>query len=352
MGVGVYRNTFNGTGGSINVSGPEASGDGYKAYVVEVGLDDALSESDWIESVFERFREGLAHTLRDIGRELGMSLSEDGDSVFTSEPASFDRELCAVAHNDVLGMGWRSWQDDFVVGIGSDLVWAGEDADAHQETILRQYLLPTKMVTGAYEQMTKSVEDYVRLRLQDEGFECRYPTGPYSTAAYAKPEDMAAAIASAKADFEDANKVLATPVCELDQSARRALLADLIEVQRESGRDWSVQEFKPVSVLYHQDEGMLLVVQPMDNSAEVLRELPVDKAGTSLRSHLDQLAAAFDHDLLPVRFDDPQISEWIKRKSDECSLNGEVLVDVEDVNVVTGGAYEVDLDWESQTTKP
>ena len=53
MGVGVYRNTFNGTGGSINVSGPEASGDGYKAYVVEVGLDDALSESDWIESVFE-----------------------------------------------------------------------------------------------------------------------------------------------------------------------------------------------------------------------------------------------------------------------------------------------------------
>lgn len=331
MGYGVYRSNFNGTGATINVSGalfPE---------------DDAF------------FFDHLGDILRSAADDLGMAVDDDA-----RERAGFDPEFRSVARNDALGIGVRCWQHDYVVGIGSDLQWAGGNAEAYREEILRSYHLPVKAVVDAYMTMSLAAADYVRLRLQQIGFNCRYPTTSYTSATYSMPDDVDAALAEARAQFKAANELLsvrddgsaqrAVP----DTAARQALLEDLIKMQQENRRSWDRQDMRPIAMLYDPDAESIIVVQPMDNDAEVLREIVLE--GGKVKRHLDAIAAGADGECVPLRFDDPVVrpwlDAWLASTPNPHWEAAEILVDVDDVRAATKGSHEVCLRYQDCAPTP
>ena len=355
MGVGVFRDTFKGTGSTIIISGPLPDDDDYQAYVDECDDDEAMSQMDWEQDNYDQFNADLVNALRSIGRDLDMCLADS--SVFsTTHRAAFDSDFCAVVNDALLSIGWRSWQHDFVVGIGSDVEWAGQadDIDDYREELIRSYHLPAKVVIENYASLAEAAALYTRLSLQQSGFECRYPTSGYTSAEYTKPENLDAAIDDALATFKVAHgKLSVRDGLPATRSApgdadRISLLEDLMKVADYNGRSWERQEMRPITLLYDVEDAEVVVVHALDNDAEMLRSYPVNDDVVS--AHLASLGEQSSRDLVPLRFADPimrpWLDAWLKDTPNPYWETAEILVDVDDIEVATKGEHTVDLDWD------
>ena len=354
MGVGVFRDTFHGTGSTINVSGPLFGDDGYEAYLEEVGEDDAISRETWEQDQYDQFNSDLVEVVRQVGDELDMTRS-DSSEFSTSERAGFDKDFCLIASGDLIGLGWRSWEHDFVVGIGSDAEWAQDgDLEEWRESLVLRYHLPAQVVTNSCAEMSTAAALYTRLRLQQAGFDCRYPTSGYTSSAYDAPEDFEEAIAKAKSAYLEASNRLAVPA---DGSANRtahneglrvALLEDLIRVSEYNGRTWDRQDIRPITMLYDIAADHIVVIHPLDNDVEPIRS-GISVEDDVVAAHLRELGEASEHDLVPLRFTDavvkPWLDAWLKTTPNPHWQPAEILVDVDDVLAATKGEHEVDLDW-------
>jgi hypothetical protein len=222
MGVGVYSSTFNGTGGTFIVDmtpggeeeyqqylrdngpedlpsfeewrkdysdGDEAGEDEYKEFLVELTEESCLSFELWQQDQVDALVEGMEATVHYAARQLGM------DPVFSRggryDRASFDSEFVSAATSRYVEIGWRSWQDDFIVGIAGDSDarnWI-EDPEGYAEEIIDNTGLAPSKFAEIYGSLADAVQDYVRLSLMRDGHDCRFKTSGYTSSSYQEPEE-------------------------------------------------------------------------------------------------------------------------------------------------------------------
>lgn len=290
MGYGTYESKFNGTGNTFNVSGPLAQDEDYQAYlnslkeafaslVVEAATEhgynyrdqsepaptpaseyfengrfdtenDALiaalrakdqyvmSQSEWATQEYDEFNTLMIETVAQAGEDLGMAVQTTGISHLTR--SDVDSDFVGIADSRILAIGWRSWETDFVIGVGAKKShdwqnYLSEPENYKKEMMLETGRNPTDFAAQCHA-TAENISHYIRLCLQENGLECRYKTSGYTSAPYPVPEATEAIkltlkndITAALAAFEvEPNVALATlssaerlhfikTVCELDE---------------------------------------------------------------------------------------------------------------------------------------
>lgn len=198
MGYGVYDSDFDGTGGTFLVSGPIPTEEGYAAYVADCRSDgdEPLPEDAWREQECEDFESDLDDALRGAVSDIGLTLAKRTRGSYPR--AGFDEDFTLRAEGDQVAVGLRQWQHDYVIGVAASARMAEALADPEGEaaTFLETGRLP-EAYKAIYDGARDAVQDYVRLRMMQDGFECRFRTSGYTSGTYEKPEDMKAAMAEA-----------------------------------------------------------------------------------------------------------------------------------------------------------
>lgn len=200
MGVGVYHNDFNGSGSTFLVSGTLATQEEYEAYVEDLRSNDPdeepMSYEAWCTQEAENEWENLNSILLEVGRELGMDLCTD------REDATFGDDFLLRFSEGPVEAGIRSWQHDHVIGAGAA---APKYADITAQDIVgnpEAYAADTLrvdtygMIASAFAEracaFSEDVLTYIRLRLMQSGFDCRFRTSGYTSKAYTRPDDFEA----------------------------------------------------------------------------------------------------------------------------------------------------------------
>jgi len=179
MGVGVYTSDFDGTGKTFLVSGPLGRDEDFEEYLKDA--DEPVSRETWMQDEYDDFNVLLIETVEEAAGELGFNSNDRRG--FTADRAEFDSDFVAIAGNDVLGIGWRSWEHDFVIGVAALSDWHGwltGDAD----DFLANKGWPVEQARGEYEELVDAVSEYVRIALMQRGIDCRYRTSGYTSSAY------------------------------------------------------------------------------------------------------------------------------------------------------------------------
>ena len=191
MGVGVYESNFDGMGTSFLVSGPLGTDEDYAAYAK--ACRDARDEfgpvdrEQWTKDQYDGENELLVELVASFGTTIEMTPSRRKG--FRSDAVDFDREISSLAAGDLVEVGWRSWQHDFVIAVGptsraQDMLSLDATAAA------LEYGRSPEGLKADYDALVAAVAEAVRIELQRNGnFECRYRTSGYTSAAYAKGED-------------------------------------------------------------------------------------------------------------------------------------------------------------------
>lgn len=222
MGVGVFSSDFKGTGGTFLVDGlvggedeyrayvlenlpasvmpfeewkasvaedPEASEDEYKDYLFEVPSEEAVDFETWQTDQNMSLTSDIEAILATAARELGMTVSTARGGRY--ERADFDGDFVLVGGDQYVQIGWRSWQHDYVVGVGADsqvFGWVSEPS-AHSGEIIDRFGLTKDAFVGIYASLAEHVEEYVRLSLMQAGQDCRFKTSGYTASSYEAPTE-------------------------------------------------------------------------------------------------------------------------------------------------------------------
>ena len=176
MGVGVYSSDFDGSGGTFLVSGP-LPGDNEDKHEFENESND--------------FAYDLATAIKTASTKLGMDIDNQAKGLNIKNLAGFDNDFVGVAENNQVGVGWRSWEHDFVVGVGGLQDWKNwaYDPDGNAGEIIQETGFPQDKAIDAYHVIADNTLEYIRLTLMEEGFECRFRTSGYTTGLYEPPEE-------------------------------------------------------------------------------------------------------------------------------------------------------------------
>lgn len=227
MGVGVYESDFQGLGHTFLVSGPLLVEEDHAKWLKESGADDDFAPSFevWSQDQYDQANEELVASVEQACGELGFSI-EKRDR-FRAARAGFDSDFVAIADDGVVAVGWRSWENDFVVGIGPTGS-ADERLGYDAEFALRELGRDPETFRTEYEAQASAVEEFVRLWLVKVGLECRYKTSGYTSAAYALPEDADARLAALKNEIVAGTaKLTAGPsdaLAQIDGSERQKIV--------------------------------------------------------------------------------------------------------------------------------
>lgn len=232
MGVGVYRNDFQGAGASINVSGPLTEDGDYAAYVADTKAegDEPMSRMEWDRSEYDLVNEFLLDAVGGVARELGFHGERTGR--FEGASARWDREISLIASDDVFELGWRSWQHDFVVAIGPgrafedgmgrdgvDAEWAFDERGRGKSALEADYF-----------SALSALEELLRLTLERDGLETTVPTSGYTSARWAaRGGDPAARRAEL---VEQLKATLTRLAMEPDEAMKSAPADERVEMAR------------------------------------------------------------------------------------------------------------------------
>lgn len=159
---------------------------------------DALAETEfliqskemWAQDEYNDFNTRMIEVVEQAGRELGLGIAaRDG---FESARAAFDDEFVGIIDDNLVEVGWRSWETDFVVGVcaGPEVREYVSDPDTYAGEILLKYRRAPKLFLEDQAALVSSVEEYVRLSLMRDGMDARYKTSGYTSASYTKPDDV------------------------------------------------------------------------------------------------------------------------------------------------------------------
>lgn len=251
MGVGVFDSNFNETGGTFLVSGPLAGNDDYADYIKSIRVenpniiideaddtdwnfrssedpmpikndpywkvgsfateDDALSAAcekhdinimlyeEWARQQYDDFNESLLYIVTQAGQELGLNV--DNRNGFSSSRASFDSEfsgLLSDPNKNMFAVGWRSWEHDFVIGVGASADetsrnYSWQDILSTPDTLASEIInaigRSPKEFTEAYQKTIDAISLYIRISLMESKIECRFRTSGYTSGSYTLPDE-------------------------------------------------------------------------------------------------------------------------------------------------------------------
>lgn len=308
MGVGVFSSDFDGTGTTFLVSGPLATDEDFAAYVSGVisenpevvlfqaedgdwnwrdadspalprdhplmqegqfgsrnaAFEDAagaraislMGREAWGQEEYDDFNRYLIEGIEQAAKELGLSLqSREMFSFGASNRFGADSEFVGVV-DDVVEVGWRSWETDFVVGtaIGPHLRDLASDPEGNRQAAVEEFGAPSGKIADLCSRVTNHVDEYVRLTLMDNGVECRFRTSGYTSGCYESPENISDRKAELAQLIRNDLGVLKAPYGEtllgLDEQDRIKLVEDMFDLHQEYryGEDarWETYLIMPV----------------------------------------------------------------------------------------------------------
>lgn len=207
MGVGVYESTFHGRGGTFLVDGPLGTDEDYESHLQACESDgvDALSREDWSQQEYDDENELLLDSATTAAKEIGLSAANR--KRFESGYASFDREFSLLAEDDLVAVGWRSWQHDFVIGVGP-AARAEQKLDLDAAESASELGRSIEGFKADYDALAAAVLEYVRIKIAQDGLDCRYRTSGYTTASYSAVEDPQAKLAELTATISSLREKL------------------------------------------------------------------------------------------------------------------------------------------------
>lgn len=276
MGRGVYSSDFQGTGGTFLVSGTLCTQEDYEAYLADARQtpeaivasveetgdpdDSPMSYDTWAQQEVDDQYENLASTIQDVASAFPGAISATTGGLRENR-AGFDREFVMLLDAGPVQVGLRGWEHDYVVGAGAD---HSREYDSPQDMIANPDAYAKDQLDNGYissdyaNRATALSEDllaYVRLELQDNGFECRFPTSGWTTSVYSKSEhpstdkaELARRINENLAYFNSKH-----PLDDLIQSreGRVALTKQVLEILNDDDNYGAVQVRVP---LYYPDQ--------------------------------------------------------------------------------------------------
>jgi hypothetical protein len=297
MGVGVYSSDFNGTGGTFLVSGIYASEEDYADYRKErlaeyqkenrkengpsgalelMGLDDE-DEDDfslpdyetWSQDRYDDFNEVLLDSVASIGKELGFTATRRRR--FDSESADFDDEFLSLSIGEAVEIGWRSWEHDFVIGIGGygSIGRMMQDIDGYAGEIVNEMGMAPERAADLYADLVSSVEEYVRIRLMQYSFSCSYKTSGYTSSSYQLPENVEARCEELRATIKELSSKLSgkpSDAIKAASSADRIALAEALrKINDDHGRDGEdMAEILTGIAVYNSEDDTILIADPYE----------------------------------------------------------------------------------------
>ena len=232
MGVGVYESDFQGLGHTFGVSGPLLVEDDYEQFLKESGadLESVPSFESWSQDQYDQANEELVGAVENACRELGFSI--ENRQAFRAARAGFDSDFVAIADDGVVAVGWRSWESDFVVGIGPTKA-ADEKLGYDAAYAVRELGRDPETFRTEYESQASAVEEFVRLSLLKVGLNCRYKTSGYTSAAYVLTDAADARLAELKAEIVAGTaKLTASPseaLALIDASERQKIVKTAVD---------------------------------------------------------------------------------------------------------------------------
>lgn len=226
MGVGVYQSDFQGLGHTFLVTGPLLVEEDHEQYLKESGADpDTASFETWSQDQYDQANEELVSSVEQACRELGF-LVENRDG-FRAARADFDSDFVAIADDGVVAVGWRSWESDFVIGVGPTRR-ADERLGYDAEYAVRELGRNPEAFRGEYEAQASAVEEAIRLALLKIGLECRYKTSGYTSATYTLPDGADDRIAALKNEIRAGTaRLTADPsdaLAQIDANERQKII--------------------------------------------------------------------------------------------------------------------------------
>jgi len=247
MGVGVYTNDFNGTGGTFLISDPRQDGDDEGMFV----YDDILD------------------VLHNASASLGIT-SYDTSANYR-QGASFDKEFQGVAEGPVHGIGVRGWEDDYVIGVGAKQYGEWNDMLANRDSYAIQIIERTGRSPEAFgklcDELSENILTYMRLSLQEEGYECRFRTSGYTTGKYELLDD-------GEAEIERLGEVIRNQLVEVQASPKEAFNAQAEDERAQTmrtvfnmpaGERWEIEKSLAIIVpLYNHEGQSVMWVNPID----------------------------------------------------------------------------------------
>lgn len=189
MGVGVFHSTFQDRGGTFLISGPLGTDEDYESYRKEciADGDEPMDRDDWAQQEYDDENEFLLDSVMTAG--VGLDFQASPRKGFRSENAPFDREFSQIVEDDFVSISWRSWQHDFVIGVGptnrAAEILDMDDSDASED--IKNALAAFKT---DYEALVDASLEAMRIDAMQNGFECRYRTSGYTTSAYSPVENV------------------------------------------------------------------------------------------------------------------------------------------------------------------
>ncbi|MTH95494.1 hypothetical protein [Roseibium sp. RKSG952] len=351
MGVGVYTNDFNGSGGTFMVSAALPSDDDYRSYVIdlgrdyadsfdawkesvaetpdpsesdyedylfELGEDDALSIEAWRQDQVDTEVENMEYLIAEACKKLSMSVNAGG----RCSRADFDDEFVLVGDGRHVQVGWRNWEHDYVIGIGGTSktkYWGGEP-DAYAGEIMEETGLAPSAYCNTYADLASKVSDYVRLSLMVDGFECRFRTSGYTTDLYEAPaEGFEAALSALETQIASLNDCLSTDfedgLTEATDIERVEIAKEILSCDHNTVLRAAVPVYDPVQGklnLYAPTESKIFAAVPMNDIlraeiADIISDLPneedyvsIPRNENTLKVFGDLQAKAMDHVVISV----------------------------------------------------
>ena len=183
MGYGVYSHDYKGAGSTFGVSVDHQSYDDYceaqKAEGISRDDPDFLSSDTFYQDQSDDDVATIESVLKRTAEAFNLQVVDSRQ--YRAEP--WQDNLCIYAVGHGLTLGWRSWQHDYVIGAHANEKF-GNDFEAYQNEITRDTYRAASSIKEAFDKQVELMLEYVRLSLSEEGMECRYKTGGYTSAAY------------------------------------------------------------------------------------------------------------------------------------------------------------------------
>lgn len=366
MGVGVYTNDFNGSGGTFLVSGALIDDEDHRSYVIDVGRDSAEtfenwknniadmpdpSESDYADYLFEcgedeaadldTWRqdqvndevEGLEYLLSEVCKKIDIPALDCSHNA----RAAFDSDFVLIGDGAHIQIGWRNWEHDYVIGVGGDAqtkYWGGEP-DAHAGEIMEETGLAPSTYASIYADLSSKVQDYVRLSLMQQGIECRFRTSGYTTGLYEAPgEGYEATLDTLASEIKELNGRLSS---SFEDGLDAASDKERIEIAKELLSGDHNTTLRAAVLLYDPEQDDLKLFTPLES-----RLLASIQMNDLLKGEISETLSSLDDpdDFIAI----PRNERTQKVFSDlQCGRMDDVIISVAEWKAVDGD--DLAIEW-------
>lgn len=202
MGVGVFSDDFDGTGGTFIVNMPYTSEEEFRSLQESGEVDAETDFETFSKAEYDDENLMLIEAIERVGGDLGLDVCKrKNEWHFHPEYATsknLDDDFFTVINDSLVAIGWRSWETDLIVGIGAPKSEYGRITEKDYEDSVKEFGVPPEKVAKIYNEMKDALFKFTLNRLLSEGFECSFRTSGYTSSRYKMEEcdmdDLAATV--------------------------------------------------------------------------------------------------------------------------------------------------------------